>query len=324
MYEQQKLIAVVGATGSQGGGLVEAILADRDGPFAVRALTRNPASVRARELAAAGAEVVRADLDDEASVRTAFEGAHGAFVVTDYWSELGAEEAVARTRADRELDQAAAAARAARAAGVAHVVWSTLEDTRDHFGDDDRVPTLEGRWKVPHFDAKAEANALFAHAGVPTTYLHTTFYFDALTQGMGPVRGPDGKLAITFPMGDAPLSGVASEDIGRTALGIFRRGDEFIGRTVGLAGDHRTGAEYAAALSKALGEEVVYRPLSWDEFRALPLPVAEEMGNMFQYYAENAARFTALRDLDLARELNPDLQSLDTWLARHKDQIPLG
>lgn len=318
---EKKLIAVVGATGSQGGGLVEAILADPSGPFAVRALTRTPESDRARDLAARGAGVVQADLGDEASVRQAFDGAYGAFVVTNYWADRTPEEEAARTRAEMELDHAAAAARAAKDAGLAHVIWSTLEDTRDHFGDDDRVPTLESRWKVPHFDAKAEADDLFAQAGVPTTYLHTTFYFDAFTQGLGPVRGPDGKLAITFPMGDAPLSGVASEDIGGTALGIFRRGDEFIGKTVGLAGDHLTGAEYAAALSEALGEEVAYRPLSWDEFRALPIPAAEEMGNMFQYYAEDAARFTGHRDLDLARELNPALQSFTDWLDRHEGQV---
>jgi uncharacterized protein YbjT (DUF2867 family) len=318
---EQQLIAVVGATGSQGGGLVEAILADPDRRFAVRALTRDPETAAARALAARGAEVVQADLDDESSVRKAFDGAYGAFVVTNYWAERTPAEEAARSRAEMELVHAENAANAARDAGVAHVIWSTLEDTRHHFGDSDRVPTVEGRWKVPHFDAKAEANQLFADRGVPTTYLHTTFYFDALVRGLGPVRGEDGVLALTLPLGDAPLAGVASEDIGRTALGIFRRGDEFIDRTVHLAGDHLTGAEYAAALSEVLGEEVHYRPLSWDQFRQLPMPLAVEMGNMFQYYAEDSARFTGARDLDAARELNPELKSLKTWLAGHREQL---
>ncbi|NUR99676.1 MAG: NmrA family NAD(P)-binding protein, partial [Kribbellaceae bacterium] len=147
-----KLIAVVGATGAQGGSVVRAILADKSGEYAVRALTRNPDSAKAQELAAAGAEVVAADLEDEASVRAAFEGAYGAFVVTNYWAPLSPEQEAARTRAEMELEQAETAARAARDAGVQHLVWSTLEDTRPFFAGRDDVPSLDdGRYKVPHF-----------------------------------------------------------------------------------------------------------------------------------------------------------------------------
>lgn len=320
---EKKLIAVVGATGSQGGGLVRAILADPAQEFAVRALTRNPQSAKSRELAAAGAEVVQADLDDEASVRKAFEGAHGAFVVTNYWVERSAEEEAARPRGQMELEQAEVAARAAQEAGVAHVIWSTLEDTREHFGDDERVPSLDdGKYKVPHFDAKGEGNELFVKYGVPTTFLQTTFYFDSMAiPGVGPVRGEDGKLVITLPMADQPLSGIASEDIGKTALGIFKRGDEFIGQTVSIAGEHLTVDKYAAKLTEVLGEEVTYRPLTWDEFRALGIPSGVEMANMFQFYAEDSARFTGDRDLAVVRELNPELKSFDDWLAEHKNEL---
>ncbi|QNE21060.1 NmrA/HSCARG family protein [Kribbella qitaiheensis] len=318
----KKLIAVVGATGSQGGGLVRAILVDPDATYAVRAVTRNAQSRSAKALAAAGAEVVEADLDDETSLRKAFDGAHGAFVVTNYWVERTPAEEAARTRGQMEYEQAENAARAAKDAGVAHVVWSTLEDTRPHFGDTDRVPSLDGgRYKVPHFDAKGEANELFTKYGVPTTNLQTTFYFDSLKQGMGPARDADGKLILTLPMADQPLSGIASEDIGRTALGIFKRGAELIGKTVSIAGDHLTGTEYAAALTEALGEQVTYQPYTWDEYRALGFPLAVEIANMFQFYAEDSARFTGDRDLNLVRELNPDLQSFTTWLNLHKDAL---
>jgi uncharacterized protein YbjT (DUF2867 family) len=315
----KKLIAVVGATGSQGGGLVKAIL--DDGTFAVRALTRNAESTGAQALAAAGAEIVEADLDDEASLRKAFDGAHGAYIVTNYWVERTPAEEAARTRGQMEYDQAENAARAAKDAGVAHVIWSTLEDTRRHFGETDRVPSIDGGYKVPHFDAKGEANELFTKYGVPTTNLQTTFYFEAMLQGQGPARDGSGKLTLTLPMADQPLSGIAAVDIGRTALGIFKRGDEFIGKTVSIAGDHLTGKEYAAALTDALGEEVTYQPLTWDEFRALGFPMAIEIANMFQYYAEDSARFTGDRDLTLVRELNPDLQTFATWLAEHKDKV---
>ena len=318
---EKKIIAVVGATGSQGGGLVQAILADPDHEFAVRALTRNAQSGKARELAAAGAEVVEADLDDEASLVRAFDGVHGAFVVTNYWADRTPEEEARRTRAEMELQQVEAAVWAAKAAAVAHVIWSTLEDTRSHFGDDERVPTVDELYKVPHFDAKGEADELFTKYGVPTTFLRTSFFFEGFAGGLAPVRDASGKLVLTLPIADQPMSGIAVEDIGKTALGIFKRGQALIGKTVSIAGDHLTGEEYAAALSDALGEPVVYQPNSWDDFRALPFPSAVEMANMFQYYAEDSKRFTGERDLATVRTLNPQLQSFRDWLARHKNEI---
>ncbi|MEV0793467.1 NmrA/HSCARG family protein [Kribbella sp. NPDC050459] len=316
-----KLIAVVGATGAQGGALARAILADPSGEFAVRALTRNPDSGAAKDLAAAGAEVVAADLDDEASIRAAFDGAYGAFVVTNYWAPLTPEEEAVRTRAEMELAQAETAARAARDAGVEHLVWSTLEDTRLFFAGRDDVPSLDdGRYKVPHFDAKGEADELFTKYGVPTTFLRTTFYFDAFTTTMPPTRNADGVLTITFPMGDQRLSGVASDDIGRSALAVFKHPD-LIGDTVSIAGDHLTGDEYAAALTDAIGEQVVYHAPTLEEYRTYPFPMAVEMGNMFQFYAENHDEFTGDRNLDKVRELNPELQSFATWVSNHRDEL---
>jgi uncharacterized protein YbjT (DUF2867 family) len=318
---EKRIITVVGATGSQGGGLVRAILADPEHEFAVRALTRNARSGKARELATAGAEVVEADLNDEASLIRAFEGAHGAFIVTNYWVDRTPEEEARGTRAEMELQQAEAAVWATKAAGVAHVVWSTLEDTRPHFGDDDRVPTVDGLYKVPHFDAKGEADELFTKYGVPTTFLRTAFFFEGFASGLGPVRDASGKLVLTLPMADQPLSGIAVEDIGKTALGIFKRGPALIGQTVSIAGDHLTGDQYAAALTDALGEQVVYQPNSWDDFRNLPFPSAVEMANMFQFYAEDSKRFTGERNLAAVRALNPELQSFRDWLALHKNEI---
>lgn len=121
---EMKTIAVVGATGAQGGGLVEAILADPEREFRVRALTRNAQSARARELVTAGADVVEADLEDRVSMRAAFEGVDAAYVVTNYWAERTPEDEAKRTRAAVELAQADTAALAAKQAGVGHVIWS--------------------------------------------------------------------------------------------------------------------------------------------------------------------------------------------------------
>ncbi|ODR11802.1 nucleoside-diphosphate sugar epimerase [Mycolicibacillus koreensis] len=318
----QKLITVVGATGSQGGGLARAILADPEQTFALRAMTRTVDSPAAQELARSGATVVPADLDDEDSVRRAFDGAHGVYVMTNYWAPITAEREAQQNRAERELAQAETAARAARAAGVAHVVWSTLEDTREFFGDDDRVPTVDGRYKVPHFDAKAEADDAFRRHGVPTTFLRTAFFFDNIAAGTGLARDENGALLLTLPLDDKPLSGIAVEDIGKTALGIFKRGPELIGATVSIAGEHLTGDQYAAALADVLGEPVRYRPLSPDAFRAQGFPGAVEMGNMFQYYAQNADRFVGDRDLGRVRTLNPELLSFRAFLDTVAPAVP--
>ena len=316
MSSDKKVIAVLGATGAQGGGLVRAILEDPQGGFVVRAITRDAGSEKAKALAALGAEVVAANVDDAASLERAFAGAYGAFCVTFFWDHFSPE---------KELAQAAAMARAAKQAGLAHVIWSTLEDTRERVPlADGRMPTLMGKYKVPHFDAKGEANRLFTEAGVPTTFLLTSFYWDNLIHfGMGPKKGPDGVLGFTLPMGRAKLPGIAAEDIGRCAYGVFRRGDALIGRTVGIAGEHLSGAEMAAALGRALGKEVRHNDVSPEAYRGFGFPGADDLGNMFQFKRDFEREFRAARDPAVARGLNPALQSFDAWLAANAARIPL-
>ena len=311
----KKIIAVIGATGAQGGGLVRAILNDKSG-FSARAVTRNANSDKAKELAELGAELVTADLDDLESLTRAFSGAYGAFCVTNFWEHMSPE---------KEFTQATHLADAAKQAGIQHVIWSTLEDTRRWVPlSDTRMPTLMGKYKVPHFDAKGEADQFFRDLGVPTTFLLTSFYWDNMIYfGMGPKKGPDGKLAITFPMGDKKLPGIAAEDIGKSALGIFKKGREFIGKTVGIAGDHLTGKEMAAKLTTALGQEVRYNDVPPEVYRKFGFPGADDIGNMFQFKRDFEEMFCGARKPDIARGLNPALQTFDTWLARNKSRIPL-
>ena len=263
--DDKKIIAVIGATGAQGGGVCRAILRDAGSGFRVRALTRNTGSGKAKELKKLGAEVAEVDIDDVESLKRAFRGAYGAFCVTFFWEHLSPE---------KELAEAKNMADAANHEGVRHVIWSTLEDTREWVPlDDRRMPTLMGKYKVPHFDAKGEANRLFSERGIPTTFLLTSFYWENLIHfGMGPKRGEDGNLYITLPMGDKKLPGIASEDIGKCAYSIFRKGSEFTGKTVGIAGDHLTGGQMAAALSRALGQEVRYNAVSPEVISRLRLP----------------------------------------------------
>ena len=275
----KKIIAVLGSTGSQGGGLCRAILADSAGGFACRAVTRDPSKDKAQDLKRQGAEVVQGDLDDVESLKKAFAGAHGVYAVTNFWEHFSGE---------KEKAQAKNIAEAAKAAGVKHVIWSTLEDIRDMMSaDDKRMPMLQEKYRVPHFDAKAEANALFS--GLPVTYLVTSFYWDNLYMfGLAPKKGDDGELSWTFPMGDSKLAGIAAEDIGKTAYGIFKAGDAYAGKTVGILGEALT---------------------------------IDEMGNMFQAYRDFAGTFLANRNADEARKLNPSLQSFEQFVSKQKDKI---
>jgi uncharacterized protein YbjT (DUF2867 family) len=312
----KKIIAVVGATGAQGGGVCRAILGDKGGGYGVRALTRNTLSDKAKELKKLGAEVVTADVDDVESLKRAFHGASGAFCVTFFLDHFSPE---------KEISEARSMAAAAKHAGVKHVIWSTLEDTRKWVPlEDSRMPTLNGKYKVPHFDGKGEANQVFTEHGVPTTFLLTSFFWENMIHfGMGPKKGEDGNLYITFPMGDGKLPGIASEDIGKCAYAIFRRVREFAGKTVGIAGDHLTGGQMAAALTKALKQEVRYNDVAPDVYRGFGFPGAEDLGNMFQFKRDFEEYYCGARSLEFSRELNPSMHTFGTWLAENRDRIPL-
>ena len=309
----KKIIAVVGSTGTQGGGLARAILDDQSGGFALRAITRDPGKDNAKPLAARGAEVVSANLDDVESLKKAFAGAYGVYAVTNFWEHFSGE---------KEKVQAKNVADAARAAGVKHVIWSTLEDTRKLMkADDKRMPMLQEKYRVPHFDAKAEADAYFS--GLPVTYLVTSFYWDNLYMfGLAPKKDDSGTYAWTFPMGTAKMAGIAAEDIGKVAYGIFKAGSQYIGKTVGIVGEALTMQQMSEKLAKGLGFPTVkYNAVDADAYRGFGFPGADEMGNMFQVYRDFEKEVLAARSADLARSLNPQLQTFDQFVAKNKAKI---
>lgn len=311
----KKIIAVIGSTGSQGGGLARAILSDSNGGFAVRAITRDTGKDKAKALASQGAEVVSANLDDVESLKKAFAGAYGVYGVTNFWEHFSGE---------KEKAQAKNIADAAKAAGVKHVIWSTLEDTRKLMQPDDkRMPMLQGSYRVPHFDAKAEANAYFS--GLPVTYLVTSFYWDNLYMfGLAPKKGDDGVYSWTFPMGNSKLAGMAAEDIGKVAYGIFKAGQQYVGKTVGIVGENLTIKEMGDKLSKGLGiGPVQYNAVEADAYRGFGFPGADEMGNMFQVYRDFEKEVVGARSADVARQLNPQLQTFDQWITKNKAAIPV-
>ncbi len=313
---EKKIITVFGATGAQGGGLVHAILNDKNSEFVVRAVTRNANSEKAKKLLDLGADVVEADLNDIESVREAMRGAYAAYCVTFFWEHMSPE---------KEDSQVKNLAEAARAEKLQHVIWSTLEDTRLKIPlEDDRMPTLGGKYKVPHLDAKGAADRYFRDAGVPTTFLLTSFYWENLIYfGMGPKQGEDGKYAINFPMGDKKLGGIAAEDIGKCAYGIFKEGLSLVGKTIGIVGEALPLKEMAEILSKHLDKEISYNAVPFDVYRGLGFPGADDLGNMFQYYAEFEDDFLGSRDRAYAKKLNPELQNFNDWVTNNVNRIPI-
>lgn len=307
---QKKIIAVIGASGTQGSGLVRAILNDPQSEFAVRAITREPNSEKANELAALGAEVVQADVDDVKSLEAAFAGAYGAFLVSFYWPHM---DAVRETQTVKNM------AVATKLTRVQHVIYSTLEDTRHFLSlEDDSIPTIKGRYKVPFLDSKGEANRFFVDLGIPTTFLLTSFYWENFYT-MAPQR-QDGELQLKINFGNAKLAGLAAEDIGNCTYAIFKQKEAFIGKTVGISGDQLTFHEIADAFSEALGEKVHYAPFSNEEYRAL---AGMEAANSFQWMTDFNKEFLEARSLDFSRSLNPAMQTLKKWLETNKERISI-
>ncbi len=282
---EKKIMAVFGATGAQGGGLVRAILRDPQGGFTARAITRNVNGEKAKELAKMGAEVVSGDIDNPDTMKKAFDGVYGAYCVTFFWAHFSPE---------KEIAEVQAMATAAKSAGLKHVIWSTLEDTRKWSPlSDPRLPTLHGKYKVPHFDGKGESNHFFTDLGVPTTFMLTSFYWDNFIGfGMGP-----------------------------KTYGILKRSSEFIGRTVGITGENLTGVEMAAGFSELLGQDVRYNSISPEIYRGLGFPGADDLGNMFQFKHDFNEYFCGARDSAFSKSLNPELQDFRTWLRNNKNAI---
>jgi uncharacterized protein YbjT (DUF2867 family) len=285
------IIVVVGSTGKQGGSVIDAILAQSPPPFHIRGLTRNLESAAAKQLAARQVELVYGDLDQVDTLVAAFSGAQAVFAVTNYWEHHSAE---------REIQQATNIAEAARQAKVAHIVWSTLDDTRSLAPADDprwaTIPLLKGGYRVPHFDAKAAANQAFV--GLPVTYLLTSCFFDNIFSPAANfvTPAPTGGLSVNIPIGaDGTIPSNAVSDIGRATVAILQHPDHWIGKSTGVLGQVLTGTEYAAAIAAATGVPVSFTPIDINVFRQFGFPGADDLANMFEVFVRFPAELRAQR-----------------------------
>lgn len=293
-----KTIVVFGATGQQGGAVVQGLL--DAGVFQVRAATRNVDSEKAKVLSKKGVQVVKADLDDQVSVEAALKGCYGLFLVTNYWEHMSK---------DKEIFQGKLVADAAKLAGIKHFVFSGLENVKENFGKE-----------CSHFDSKGIVEEYLNNLAVPNTCVRYAAYYQALTdpQWMAPRKQDDGTYVTTLCMDSAtPMYTVDPADCGPAVAEIFKKPEEFIGKKVGFAGDHCTMDEYMEVLAKVTGKTIRYQQVSVETFAKFPFPGANEIAAMFDYYNAH----TLVRDVHLTKQLNPNTKSFEEYVKANAANI---
>ena len=261
--DSRKLIAVLGATGQQGGGVVRAL--QESGKFRVRALTRNPGSYEGP-----ADEVAAADLDRPETLQSALEGAYGLFAVTNFWEQGGADE----------VSQGKAAVDAARAAGVEHFIWSTLPDVETISG---------GKYDVPHFTDKAKVDSIVAAAGFPHhSFVIASFFYQNLTGAMAPQPQQDGSRGWTLPIDpDARVTHAGDiAELGRLVAGAFANPEVAgSGQYLPLVGDLLSFTDILATLD-AQGHSLTFTRVPREAFAGF-FPGAAELAEMFGYFEDH-------------------------------------
>jgi len=318
-----KTIAIVGATGLQGGATLKAFSKLKESgnkSYKVRAITRDPTSEKAKAIIDFVDEVVKADSNDVDSLVKAFNGCYGAFIVTNFWEYMNAETEMKQLRNLKE---------AVKKAGLEHVVISTLEDTRGIISNAENkdtwvFPKGNDTMYVPHFDGKGEVAQECIDEGLPATYLYTTFYMENFIYTLGPSRQSDkDPYAITIPMGDSKLSMVAVADIGKMACAILQD-PKLIGKKIGVESESLTGHEIAEVFTKVTGEKIIYNKIPWNVFASFGFPGADDLANMFRYYDEHSDNFLSLRVVsDNMKKKMDGVYSLEQWLTENKGAIKL-
>jgi uncharacterized protein YbjT (DUF2867 family) len=282
MSDNNRLILVFGATGQQGGSVATALL---DAGWAVRALVRDVASGKSAALREAGAEIVQGDFGDAASLRAAMQGAYGVFSVQP--SSPGGT-----LSDDDEIRYGIAIADLARECGVAHLVYSS-------------VASVEAGVGLGHFESKARIEAHIRTLPLNATVIRPSSFMEMLVM---PGFGLDTGHFNFFMQPDQPIGLLAVADIGRCVAAVFADPARFVGATLELAGDTVTGRELAALFTHAAGHPVTYARFPNEVLAANPfLRKLTDMLDRAQVL--DAARLTELR------RINPQMQSMRTWLA---------
>jgi uncharacterized protein YbjT (DUF2867 family) len=294
---QKKSILVIGATGAQGSSVAAALLADQK--FTVKAFTRNPESENALRLKEAGAEIIKGNLDDMESLKMAMKGCYGVFGVTNFWEHFGKEYQQGKNLID-----------AVKEMQIKHFVFHTLPSYSK---------LSNGNYPTPHCDIKAELEEYAKSERLQATFVHVAFYYENFFTFFPPQKGEDNVYSFGFPQGDTKLAMVSIEDLGGVVATIFNNPQVYTRKTIGVVGQDNTCTEYAAVMSKVLSENIRYNYIPRDVFAKFPFPGAEELANMF----EVQRLYIPNRQIDLidSYEMNPQMQSFESWLIKNKDRL---
>jgi uncharacterized protein YbjT (DUF2867 family) len=287
MADDKGPVLVIGATGQQGGATARHLL-ERD--RTIRALVRDPDSPAAKAQQRAGANLVVGDLDDPSSLRTAMEGAHGVFLVLTMMvgPKISPEGVVAEERRGK------AVADIARESGIEHLVYSSLNGASARSG-------------IPYYESKARIEEHIRELGLPTTILRPVSFMDNFATYNRPVLD-DGELVVSLAVRpELPMQLISVRDIGAFAAIAFDRPDQFLGRTVEIAGDILTPPQIAATFGRACGLPAHFRQTPIEQIRAFDVQLAQ----MFTFFNEHPSE---LADLSALRAEHPGLMRLETWL----------
>jgi len=305
--QNRRIITVFGATGNQGGAVVRALV--RSNKFDIRAVTRNPDSAKAKALQAIKCvSVVKADLDDHGSIPEAVKGAYGVYLVTNFWVHFSEEQ---------EKKQIEATIKACSDAAVQHIVFSTLDNTKDEYTKFSKLDY------VPHFQCKYDMEATFPEN---TTFLRTTAYYDNFIGAMAPKKNEDGTYSITMPMNGKEVYLTSCMHIGNVAAEAFLN-SESKGSILFAVGDKLTTGQLAEIFADCYGKTVVaHEPSTAEYAHYFPEQGSEDMANMFQFYQESEtfkkAREEVLSGSDKSISYPADLP-FATWLKDNKSKLVL-
>jgi len=281
-----RIILVTGATGKQGGAVARHLLQEG---WMVRAFTRKPDSEASLELLRHGAQVVKGDLNDPLSVRSALKDVYGVYGVQNSW-EHGVEG---------EVRQGQILVEEARLAGVIHFVYSSVGSAHRSTG-------------IPHFESKWQIELLLRQSEIPSTVFRPVFFMENLLASDTVTSIGNGVLPLGL-IPRKPLQMIAVDDIGAFVTMAFDNPDWYVGKEMDIAGDECSGPQMAAILGTVLDRSVEYRQIPIDQIRAMSLDYA----SMIEWF--NSVGYNA--DIESLRKLRPSLTDFKQWVYQHKDVL---
>jgi uncharacterized protein YbjT (DUF2867 family) len=289
---------VFGATGRQGGSVIRHILKEKE--FKVKGFSRSNEQKEFKEKC----ELIRGNLlgnDAKKVIVDALKGVDAVYAVTDFWDDP--------KNPDAELKQGHVIMDACKEAGVKHVVFSGLENTKD---------MSKGEVTCECCDKKFEILEYGKSLGLPITEIRLSFYMENFLHRLTPERRKDGTVVFDkIPVEDKKLDLICAEDIGGIVVNLLKNRDKFIGKTIRVAGDQLTGKEIADTYSRVTGDQAVYEPLPLENFKQ-KVEYGEIIAKMFKFYQDFSGK---LRDIEETKKLYPEVKTFETWLRDTKWKV---